>query len=352
MKRLIFGVMSLLEIVQGRKNSPLSIFCNPLYKSLNNGLTQKVSPECISLLLPVALQGLADQLLQQLSGLWAPCLEVEFSITRATNRLNSDSFLQSTEWDDRTRPHHQYRGFVNQLLTRGLAAFFREYSVLGRLTTELMQHWVEASSEFLTRFIQDYGRLQRTLISSQAGRIASISAGLSDPHDDSRCVLSMTFEDGSQLIYKPRDLTVDLAFENLLNWLEQRGLPLSLKMPQVLNCGNYGWVEYIKADPCPDTDAVDRYYRRAGQLLALLYGLGAIDFHYENIIAHGEYPVLIDCETVLHPRLNITTREMATPGMIADDWLSQTALGVGLLPVSVGASNSAGFDISGLGWSR
>ena len=40
-----------------------------------------------------------------------------------------------------------------------------------------------------------------------------------------------------------------------------------------------------------------RFYRRQGALLALLYALEATDFHAENLIASGEFPVLIDLET-------------------------------------------------------
>ena len=42
---------------------------------------------------------------------------------------------------------------------------------------------------------------------------------------------------------------------------------------------------------------VEHYYFRMGIHLFLGYALGATDLHGENIIAHGEYPVIIDMET-------------------------------------------------------
>src|SRR3712207_8377597 len=49
-----------------------------------------------------------------------------------------------------------------------------------------------------------------------------------------------------------------------------------------------------------------RYYERAGMLLCLFYVLEGTDCHYENIIASGEYPVLIDTETLMHHRARET----------------------------------------------
>lgn len=147
--------------------------------------------------------------------------------------------------------------------------------------------------------------------------MARIATGLSHPHDDNRCVLALTFGDGSRLVYKPRDLTIDLAFASLLDWLGQRGLPLRLMMPRLVNCESYGWVEFIAPASCPDGAAITRFYRRAGQLLALLHVLGGIDCHFENVIAHGEHPVVVDCETVLHPRLGVTAAANGVPGMLS-----------------------------------
>jgi lantibiotic modifying enzyme len=47
-------------------------------------------------------------------------------------------------------------------------------------------------------------------------------------------------------------------------------------------------------------EEIKRYYQRAGQLLCLLYVLGANDCHNENLIACGEHPVLVDLETLMH----------------------------------------------------
>ena len=66
-----------------------------------------------------------------------------------------------------------------------------------------------------------------------------------------------------------------------------------------MNFENYGWIEYVKYDPIVNTrEQVASFYRRAGVLLALTDMLNYTDGHYENLIASGVYPVLIDCETL------------------------------------------------------
>ena len=55
--------------------------------------------------------------------------------------------------------------------------------------------------------------------------------------------------------------------------------------------------EKIENIPCKNESEVEHYYFRMGIHLFLGYALGATDLHGENIIAHGEYPVIIDMET-------------------------------------------------------
>ena len=64
----------------------------------------------------------------------------------------------------------------------------------------------------------------------------------------------------------------------------------------------YGWVEYAAPEACPDEATVERYYQRVGALTCLVYLLQGADCHAENLIAAGEHPILVDCETLLNPQ--------------------------------------------------
>ncbi|MBX4341401.1 DUF4135 domain-containing protein, partial [Mycobacterium tuberculosis] len=67
----------------------------------------------------------------------------------------------------------------------------------------------------------------------------------------------------------------------------------------------YGWQEYIAYRECLTEEELKRFYYRQGGYIALLYFFRSSDFHFENIIASGEFPVLIDLETLFSNHLDL-----------------------------------------------
>ena len=55
---------------------------------------------------------------------------------------------------------------------------------------------------------------------------------------------------------------------------------------------------------CKTEEQLKRYYIRLGEQLFLAYLLGTKDLHYENIVASGEYPMLIDLENLVNIQHN------------------------------------------------
>ncbi|MGB6300821.1 MAG: type 2 lanthipeptide synthetase LanM [Rivularia sp. (in: cyanobacteria)] len=248
-------------------------------------------------------------LLQRLVNLSAKTLQFEFSNFRPHNynqlnlileQLNLSAQIQS---DNPSKEY--YINFVNKLLKDGLLAFFQQYPVLGRLIATTIDFWVEATVEFLQRLQADKPKIERILkfTENYLGKVTFISGSLSDYHNRGRSVLILTFTSGQKLVYKPKNLGLDVVYNQLLDWCNQHSTLLSFKVIKLLDCHNYGWVlNYVEQQPCDDEEAAKRFYQRAGMLLAILYVLGANDCHYENLIACGEHPILIDTETLLHPQ--------------------------------------------------
>ena len=98
------------------------------------------------------------------------------------------------------------------------------------------------------------------------GAVTEVVAGLSDPHRGGRQVFSVTFANGRRLIYKPKDMGIDVAYNALLAWLNAAGAPITLRPLRVLDRHSHGWVECAEPAPCADRAAVTRYYQRAGAL--------------------------------------------------------------------------------------
>src|SRR4029079_14101787 len=173
--------------------------------------------------------------------------------------------------------------------------------------------------------------------------------GGGDKRRGGQSVLIASFRSGLGVVYKPRALGVDAHVQELLAWLNARGDHPPFRTLTVLDRGTYGWVEFVAAAACTSRDEVRRFYERQGGYLALLYALEATDFHGENLIAAGEHPVLVDLESLFHPRLN--ARDASGPlASGAPRVMAHSVLRVGLLPqrVWVGA-DSDGIELSGLG---
>ncbi len=185
----------------------------------------------------------------------------------------------------------------------GWLEVFGRYPALGRLLAEISLQWRAVTSELLQRLAADRATLERRFNGGRPlGALAGYSAG-GDVHEGGRAVTVLAFAGGTKLVYKPKDIRVAAAFMHLVRALNGAGLPLDLHTREIVANCDYAWEEFVAAAPCTDREQVARYYVRCGMLLRLLQALRGSDFHYENILATGEYPVAIDLEMLLQPEL-------------------------------------------------
>ena len=247
----------------------------------------------------------------------------------------------------------RYRRFVRRHLRSGLRDLFDRHPVLGRLMATAVTFWVEATAEFLQRVGSDHRDLMaRFGLRGPTPKIARIELFLSDPHRRGRSVLIVEFACGQKVVYKPKALGLEAAFNRLLTWFNQRSAFADLRVTAVLDRGDYGWVEYLQQMPCADEEAARRFYRRAGMLLCLLNVVRATDCHHENLIAHGEHLVLVDAETLMsHEPQPLEDSQLAEAGVShAERQFGDSVLRTGLLPRwQFNGDDGAAYDVSGLG---
>jgi type 2 lantibiotic biosynthesis protein LanM len=273
-----------------------------------------------------------------LSGMVTRVCVLELQIARLDGTLEGET------------PEERFGSFTASLRQPETAlAILQRSPVLARRAIERIEQWIEGSLEFLRRLATDWEDLLRIFFADgHPGALAEVDSNAGDPHHGGRTVMKLSFASGRRLIYKPKPQTVDAAFQNLLGWIGDRGWDPGFRRLSVLDRGGYGWVEFVTTAPCASVEEVRRFYRRQGGYLALLYLLAATDFHGENLIAAGEHPVLVDLETLFHPRVDVPDLAAAdeTPGAA----LSESVLRIGLLPMRVwGDDDHAGVDLSGLG---
>jgi type 2 lantibiotic biosynthesis protein LanM len=194
--------------------------------------------------------------------------------------------------------------YYQHLEAGGLIELFRQYSALARAVALAIEHWIEASAEFLSRLSTDYPELRKFFADdTDPGKVADLKAGLSDPHRRGRTVAALKFDSELKIVYKPKDLGAEHAWSQIMEWVNRQNPGLKLRAMKALLRRTYGWIEYISHKTCSGDAEMERFYYRGGMLLAIFRVLGSTDIHYENLIANGEFPIPVDSETMITPLL-------------------------------------------------
>ncbi len=196
-----------------------------------------------------------------------------------------------------------YRQFIGDQPAKRLQTLFSEFPALEKLCVVLIKNWLASIVEFLTRLEADRAKLDlRFSGGTFVCPVTKIAAGLGDPHRGGRCVVKLTFEVGTSLIYKPRSVAPEAHFSVLLAEFVPESIPHSLRSAQCWDRRGYGWMEDVATAPCSSVAGIHAFYWRAGAMLGLIYLARGVDCHCENLIAAGEFPVLVDLEALWHPR--------------------------------------------------
>jgi type 2 lantibiotic biosynthesis protein LanM len=302
-------------------------------RRLRDGLPRRLS-RCVDL--DAVHDDFERHLSRRLARLAARTLVLELHMARRDGRLAGDG------------PEERFTDFLRLTGARsGLAALCTTYPVLARILARTALDAAAALAEMLVRFAADRPVLPGVHESwgeeAGAGRLVGVEPGAGDGHRGGRTVMLLRFEDGARLVYKPRPLAAHQHFNELVQWFNALPGTPGLRTLALLDRGPYGWVEFVAERPCRSGRQVETFYRRQGALLALLHALDGTDLHHENLIADGEYPVLVDVETLFHPPL---------PTAVSDDPAARALHGsvhrVGLLPQLLVGDESA-LDMSGIG---
>lgn len=282
------------------------------------------------------VNSLSDGLLEQILTIVTKTLVLEVNIARI------EQILEGSNSEER------YESFRKLLKTPSYRnAIFAQYPVLARHCLRICRQWLTSSKEFLGRTCHDRVLLAKTLGYSAVGALVSADITMSDSHHQGRRVIIASFDSDLQVVYKPRSLAVAERLQSFIDWLNACGHDPQIRRITILNRGSYGWAEYVEHRSCTSALDVERFYRRQGALLAILYCLAGTDCHFQNIIASGADPVLVDIETLFQPRL-AEADTSTTPGRIAQRILADSVLSVGLLPTPVLVHDNV-VDLSGLG---
>ena len=295
--------------------------------------TQANLPFNVATVEEILFANLPDRLLK----LIGRTLVLELNVARMEGKLKGDT------------PEARFHSFIESLRQPEVALnLLQEYPVLARQAQIYIEQWVTYSIEFLQHLCADWKSICHSFNGDKdIGELTSIKGGEGDSHEGGRSVQIVEFSSGFRLVYKPRSMAVDLHFQELLSWLNNRGDHPPFRLLKILDCSTHGWSEFVDTFSCHSQTELQHFYQRQGGYLAVMYALEATDFHHENLIAAGEHPVLIDLETLFLPKLpKISLAGLEQP---FDLDLFYSVMKTGLLPQRIWSDGkSDGIDMSGL----
>jgi type 2 lantibiotic biosynthesis protein LanM len=318
----------------------------PLVQRADALLGAAVDPRALARLTEAARGRFVLMLLKELSGLCAPAFYELFAQARKKDQPSSQPAARPNGAST-----SRYDRFVADMKSGDFRQLFESKPVLLRLMTVVTRQWIDTASEFITRLNADLAAISRTILQSgDAGPVVMIEGDRSDRHNGGRSVLIVGFEDGSRVVYKPKNLQIDAAWLALVERLNATvGAPAELKAARTAARDGYGWTEFVDHTGCADQDGCRQFFRRAGAWLALFHCFAATDMHQENIIAAGDHPVPIDLEMILQGVEKDAVQEPEEQAAAAArEMLSQSVMMVGLLPAYGRSPNNAIFAMGGL----
>ena len=175
-------------------------------------------------------------------------------------------------------------------------SFYESYPVAARVATVRTLFMIKNYSDILEHLDNDHKEIEK-FIGVKKLVFTDISLSTGDSHAQGNSVSILKFGD-KKLVYKPKNLDISKAFETFVDWYVGKSGMLDIKIPKGIYKENYAYNEFVEKIYCRSEKEVERFYTRYGYLVAICYLLSINDLHLENIIAHGEHPVIIDLETL------------------------------------------------------
>lgn len=225
-------------------------------------------------------------------------------------------------------------------------SFYEEYPAVFRSMLETTIYAIDNYGLFLKRIEKDKREIQQILCDGMRFTcITNIEGKLSDSHCGGKNVLRLKLDNGKSIVYKQHSTKNEIVYQEIAEWFGEK-CGITMYSYKCLDYVEYGWTEYVTWKPCKNIKELSRYYSRIGIHIFLCYLLNTSDIHAENLIAHGEYPVIIDMETITTPNLR-ETREKLKDKM--NYIIHRSVLHSGILPFHIWAQdNCTGIDISAL----
>ena len=234
----------------------------------------------------------ANTLLERLGKISLGILMFEMYLCKKTGKLNGRN--SEEEYDYYNNNFLSKKSYKQEL--------FNIYPCLLRSVTETVENLSSYYVLLLERLNKDKNEIANKFCGGlEFKNVVEISSNISDSHKKGNGVSILKLDNGIKIVYKPRSLKIEKVYFDFLGKINA-GCKYEMYEPKILDCQEYGWEEFVYYKSCKTEDEIRRYFYRFGILIFGSYILNTNDLHEENVIATGEYPIIIDAETILDNR--------------------------------------------------
>lgn len=229
-------------------------------------------------------------------------------LNRAVIAMKSDTLLHFDKKVD-----EQLKKAVKERLGFYIGGF--EQDLVGLSEEELRQSFPTLFSEIkqvcflfisflketICRLEQNKEKIEKSLLFGKPIQtIQTFNFAGADVHNGGRVTVQIVTDAGC-FVYKPHDVRQDAFLSMLLS----KHLGDVVRVPSSIPCedakGRFGFCEFIVNHPSETWEEAKQYFFHMGGLVAVTAMFGCGDFHYENILSDGKYPIPVDLETGFCP---------------------------------------------------
>lgn len=219
-----------------------------------------------------------------------------FSIMGKITAISLEEYKQTNQFESEDKEARFQEFLKNTFFSKdSFMELFDKYPVAARLATVRTMYLIKNYTTLLQNIERDHIEIEQFLKVDKLN-LTEIALSIGDSHEQGNSVSILSFDD-RKLVYKPKDLSISKSFDEFVEWYVSVSDLLPIKIPKGIYKKDYTYNEFIAPQFCRNEEEVQNFYIRYGYLIALCYLVNLNDLHLENIIAHGEYPVIVDIET-------------------------------------------------------
>ena len=240
----------------------------------------------------------------------------------------------------------QYEDYVwNHLMDPAYVdAMFQEYPAWEEALLQVTEYFIRNIKEIIQHSYADRKSLNAEFFSTEVfDKIRRITGSGSDTHCENRIVYCVELDNGKRMYHKSR-VNTGVRFFNALYTKICTSYGFASYTNPVYMGNDYVWEKEAVYAECENEQQVHDYFVRLGMILSICHVCHGGDMHYENMIASGEFPMIIDFETLVQ----FPPEQVISGEKTANHIVGESVLPIGILPFYGSRSQNFNADFSGL----